>query len=128
MPGGCGEARKPESLERAHPVDLKRLHEVSGNDPDFVKTLIHIFLENTEQCLTTLERALERSDLEQIRLQAHTIRGACSNAGARDLSVLAETIENLTKDPCANFDSSLVTGLKEEFQKVRGFLLELARS
>ncbi len=128
MGDGRGEARGSGELHGAEPVDLGRLREVSGNDPDFVKTLIHIFLDNTEQCLDTLERALERSDLVQIRLQAHTIKGACSNAGARDLSALAETIENLTKEPGASFDPTLFRGLREEFQRVRGFLLELERS
>lgn len=81
------------SLELAANI-LERLREVSGEDIDFQKELVDLFLDELDKHFNTMKSSLERKDLSTLRKEAHAIKGASGNIGAVRLHDLSEEIQN----------------------------------
>jgi len=56
--------------------DLTYLKENISDDEDVIRDLIRIFLENTPQDLSNLNKAYEENDLEQVALTAHKMKSS----------------------------------------------------
>ncbi|NOZ77681.1 MAG: response regulator [Acidobacteria bacterium] len=94
------EVPAPQSLEKdqgAEPVDISRLELMSGNDVGFLKKIIFMFLDESESRLGALKHALEAADFETVHGEAHALKGAAGNLGAREVSEAAATLQQAAK-------------------------------
>lgn len=68
-----------------------------GEDADFIKSIIQIFVTNTPQTLELIEKAQQVDDMETLRQQVHKIKPHYSFFGARDLQVVMQQIEDIAR-------------------------------
>jgi HPt (histidine-containing phosphotransfer) domain-containing protein len=91
-PGPQGPAIAPENVEA--------LRELATDDNDNILTeLIDTFLENSTRILAEARDALSRRSMDLLGQAAHTLRGSCSNFGAKPLEDLSAQLEALTRSP-----------------------------
>jgi HPt (histidine-containing phosphotransfer) domain-containing protein len=108
--------------ERGPPVDLTRLLRTTGGDLQVELELLRIFVEQTEEKLSSVGAALAANDFAQIREDAHSIKGASANVGADRLRELAASLEGRMKNGEHARAEALVAEVAEEFAAVREYL------
>jgi signal transduction histidine kinase/CheY-like chemotaxis protein/HPt (histidine-containing phosphotransfer) domain-containing protein len=92
----AAEQAPPEqsAAEQAHPVfDRAELLERLGGREEMLGRFIEMFTRNVTGYLEALAAAIERGDGDQVRIQAHTIKGAAGNISARQVRETAATME-----------------------------------
>lgn len=70
-----------------------RIQETTGGDPEFLRELMDLYLEDAQERLRELHAALEAADAEAVARCAHKMKGASSNVGAERIERLAIRIE-----------------------------------
>ncbi len=105
-------------------VDLNRLKEVAGNDPVFEKELIHLFLEECELRLTSIQNALQQKNAEILHTEAHTLKGASGNIGAIGIQKLSEQMQVAASNKNLLQYSDLFKDLTNEIKIVRDILMK----
>jgi len=106
----------------APPVDVKQFHSVSGNDPEFERELIDLFLDQASKNLDALKAALARGDGEEIARLAHTLKGASANMGANRVRAAAFELEKAGKANALEAAQSLIDALGAEIHLAGEFL------
>jgi PAS domain S-box-containing protein len=96
---------------------LANLRELTGEDsPEILSELIGLFSASTPPLLSQAREALSNpSDLAVI---AHTIKGSCSNFGARAMEVLCFQLEQLDGEGGSAAAEKLVAAIEREFLNV----------
>jgi CheY-like chemotaxis protein/HPt (histidine-containing phosphotransfer) domain-containing protein len=74
-------------------IDLQRGIKQVGGNPDFYLKLLAKFVTNHGECIQQLNEMLERSELDDARRSAHTIKGVAGNIGAYELQQRATELE-----------------------------------
>ncbi|HEY3235181.1 MAG TPA: response regulator, partial [Polyangiaceae bacterium] len=122
---GRGKRRKPASAEQLRvPVDTSRLQALldDGGTREMIVELSQIFLSDVAERLATLALAAEPPNWEELRRQAHAVKGACGNFGAvRMADQASELLHSVEKRK----DSQLVSRIRElraELSRVQDFL------
>jgi len=107
-------------------IDLARLNEVTGGDPEFLLVLQQTFEDATASLSDRLEAALGGQDREAVRAIAHQLKGSSANLHATRAAELAGRLEQLA--PAAGFDAlhALAAELSRELAGVSGKLRQLA--
>src|SRR6185369_3037291 len=77
----------PEAIE-----NLRALN--PGDNDEFLREIIGIFLEDTPQRLTELDEGLGAGDASKFVRAAHSIKGSSANVGAAALRAAAEKLEH----------------------------------
>ena len=101
---------------------LKRL----DGDKELFNELLDIFLRDIPLRLERLKHALGGNDTRLATQQAHTVKGASANIGANAMRDAAFEIEMAARDNRLDMALSLVRRLKQEFEKFRSFLTDIA--
>ena len=117
LPPGHAGASAPAPPPELALLDEGRALEATGQDRKFLGELANLFVEVIGERLPTLIGAAELSDLEVVRLEAHSMRGAAANIGARRIEAAALELE----DACNQRDTAgfrraadrLIQALKE---------------
>ena len=84
--------------------DERRALDASGQDRQFLDELVSLFVQDIGVRMPTLIGAADLSDIEVVRLEAHSIRGAAANIGAKRIEVAALELE----DVCTRHDPAAV--------------------
>lgn len=77
---------KEEALERL------------SNNEGLLKKVVQAFLVDAPKILDALKDAVETQDTDNVRLQAHSIKGSAGNVGAQLLQHIAKTVEFAAKE------------------------------
>jgi|GEM_PF-2477313 len=64
-----------------------------GGDAELFMDLVRFFLDDAAELLARLESALEAKDVRTVEISAHSLKGLCSNFGARRAVAAAYAIE-----------------------------------
>ena len=84
--------------------DLSVLELLGDNDPEFIKTLINVFIESIPPDLDSLNQAADNQDWIMVSFMAHKIKSTIDNLGIETLKSSIRTLEA----------RSIVDGLSEE--------------
>jgi CheY-like chemotaxis protein/HPt (histidine-containing phosphotransfer) domain-containing protein len=107
----------PVPEETSLPVfDRAELLERIGGREEMLGRFIEMFTRNVAGYMTALLSAAERGDGEQLRIQAHTIKGAAGNISARRMRETAAAIEAHAREGLLNEASGLIAQLKDDLQ------------
>jgi HPt (histidine-containing phosphotransfer) domain-containing protein len=60
--------------------------------------LIEVFIEELQRLTAELQEGINRSDLDMVRMAAHSIKGMGGTIGLPEISVLGLEIETIAKD------------------------------
>ena len=77
--------------------DWQRLNQLAGEDPDFATELLAMFLQDAEESLARLDRAIEQRSLQAVEDLAHTLKGASANVGAGAILAVATQLEDTAR-------------------------------
>lgn len=101
------------------PVDFKPVHAASEGDLAFERELLDVFLTDCARRVKNLGAVASAGDVEALRREAHTIKGAGGNVGAHRLRDLAYQIEKLDMPDQRAQAQQLTEELRKEFERVR---------
>jgi two-component system, sensor histidine kinase and response regulator len=109
---------------------LKSLRELQEEgEPDVLKELIELFLEDLPPQFKALQEAEEREDAQSVERTAHTLKGSSSNLGAVRMAAICAELEEIGRSGDLATAPALISGLEAELGRVRAVLeRELSRS
>ena len=117
LPPGASAAAPEAATPAAALLDEKRALEAAGQDRQFLTELAVLFGQVIGDRLPTLIGAVDLGDIDAVRLEAHSMRGAAANIGARRAEsaalVLEEACNRSERAALRGAASSLVQALKE---------------
>jgi two-component system, sensor histidine kinase and response regulator len=122
QPGGAPRFA-PESGESAAEInavpifDAADLVERLGGREEMVARFLAMFTVATAGYLKALRQAVESGDLEQTRIQSHTIKGAAANISAWRMRELADALEALSREGAHEGAVDLLQGLEKGFSE-----------
>ena len=89
-----------------------------GGSDSILKQIIGVFQKEMKEEIVQLKKAIEKGDEEEIRLHAHTIKGACANMGSAKVQAIAKELELEAKEQTKE-------SLQEKFYALKKALEEL---
>ena len=69
-----------------------------ADDPDFVRSIVEMFVSNTPGTIASIKKALESDEMESVRQLAHKLKPHFSFFGAAGLQQTFQMIEDLAKE------------------------------
>jgi HPt (histidine-containing phosphotransfer) domain-containing protein len=102
----------PEAIE-----NLRALN--PGDNDEFLREIITIFLEDTPQRIAELDQSLATGDVPTFTRAAHSIKGSSSNLGTLRLREQAEKLEHGSRKEGLGAVGPDVATLKAEFANVQ---------
>lgn len=92
---------------------------------DFIGEMVAAFLDEGEQFLTDLSRALDKQDVDLFRRSAHSLKSNAATFGAMTLSDMAKELEMMAReDQLAKVDGKLAP-LSHAFAEASQMLKDL---
>jgi len=115
-----------EPLDAA--VDFERLRTVTGGDVELVRELVDTYVEDTEQRMCRLDQAIQSGVAAEVRIEAHSIKGASANMGADAVRDIAFRIEQMGAQESLDEASSALGQLRARFAVARDLFEKYADS
>jgi HPt (histidine-containing phosphotransfer) domain-containing protein len=95
------------------------LLDLLGGDAASVAEILGEFLEDVPRQLQALRAAFDDGELDAVRRQAHTVKGASANVGAEALRGAAYAVECAAAEGDAVAAAALADGVVREFERLR---------
>ena len=103
-------------------IDWEHLHQISDGNADFERELLHIFLEDTQQHLTSAKTALGTEDAIAVSRAAHHVKGSSSNVGLYEMQAIASTLEEQALNHDLTQGTLLISQISEMLETLKQFL------
>jgi HPt (histidine-containing phosphotransfer) domain-containing protein len=97
--------------------DRDELLERLGGREEMLGRFIDMFNRNVAGYMEALIKAVEQGDGEQVRIQAHTIKGAAANISARRVRETATAMETHAREGRIDDAAALMQQLKDDVEK-----------
>jgi CheY-like chemotaxis protein len=104
------------------PVDMSRLLDFTDGDPDNLRELVTLYLDQTKEQLDQLAAAVEAGTAQEVRRLAHSCAGASATCGVRRLVSLLRELERQGFEGQLTNAAELSAEAAKEFQRIRLFL------
>lgn len=101
------------------PVDLEALAALKDIMEDEFTSLVQTYLTDAQTRIALLHELLAAQDLDEIRKNAHSLKGSSSNLGASLLTDLCFQVEQQSKENQAEGLDVLLKQVSEEFTLVK---------
>jgi signal transduction histidine kinase/CheY-like chemotaxis protein len=120
----AGETIREEAVHPPDPIDWAGLGDILGSsDPADLRDVAGFFAESFGSLLEAVREAIDRGDPAQVRVAAHTAKGAARNGAAPKLAELMAALEQDAKSGKANRDLiALADAADSEFARLRHWL------
>jgi HPt (histidine-containing phosphotransfer) domain-containing protein len=112
----------PEEI--SPPVDLKRLHQAMGDDPDEVADIIGVYLEQMSASLARLVAAVESGDADEVESIAHNCVGVSATCGMSAVVGPLRELERMGREKQLAGAGRVGAQVGREYERVRLFLQE----
>jgi len=109
-----------EISEPSRIVDWESAFETVGGDRELLADLIKVFLKDRDAWVGRIQKAIEEEKPEEVRLNAHSIRGALTHLGAKEPAKLAGKLEQIGADGDLARDRKEVVEAFEELKNSLG--------
>lgn len=93
-----------------------------GGDRDLLQEIVNVFVGDAPVQIRILEQALENKDVRTLADQAHTLKGAASNAGAPRLREAVLRLEQATKSGELAYAPHLLQVVRAEYRQYESSL------
>jgi len=103
-------------------LDMEQLNELKEVLEDEFQVLINTYLIDAQLRLKLIEEGLDTKNYEQVRLAAHSLKGASANIGALILAQLCEQLEHYCKIGHNTSLSALFKNSTDEFDIIKSLL------
>lgn len=105
------------------PVDLEALAALKDIMEDEFTALVETYLADAQARVLLLHELLSQNDLDEIRKNAHSLKGSSSNLGASLLTDLCFQVEQQSKNNQSDGLNTLLLQIDEEFLLVKEALV-----
>ena len=119
-----GKIKKEQSASPVPVFKKELLAERLMGDENILKEILDIFIEESAMQIESLKGHIEKKDLEKIKMQAHTIKGASANIGGEVLRRTAFEMEEAAGQQDFDKIASLMPELEEQYVALRKVLEE----
>jgi HPt (histidine-containing phosphotransfer) domain-containing protein len=109
----------PEVFDQEHALSA------TGDDPELLREIVGLFLEDCPRMIEDLEHAADAADAGALRRAAHTLKGSVAVLGARALAAVAREIEELARAGDLEAAEGAVARAREEERRLRPVLERL---
>jgi HPt (histidine-containing phosphotransfer) domain-containing protein len=109
-------------MDAETPVDLSRLEEIAGDDPEFIDELLDTFVESTRELMTPLRAGVAARDAGAIERESHRLKGSSANIGAIVLQARSFELEQLGRAGSVDGAEEILAAIEAEFGRVEAFL------
>lgn len=116
-----GEVISPEVVA---PVDLNRLYESMGQEPEELFDILGIYLDQMSHSLKRLDAAIESEDAGEIDLIAHNCCGVSANCGMTAVVAPLRELERMGRENCLQGSKVIGAQVSSEFERIKVFLNE----
>jgi two-component system sensor histidine kinase/response regulator len=116
--GESGTSQSPSDF----PIDLKAALERFDGDREFLQEMLREFLACASGQLKTLKKAAESGDAGLIEREAHSIKGAAGNLGAKAIADVSLKLELLGRKSELSAAGEVVARLKTEFKRLEKYV------
>ncbi len=99
-------------------LDYSYLESLFDGDKNVVENVVSSFKETCEKSLLSLKESIKSNDLDEIKIIAHTLKGAAGNIGATKIMEISKRIENKAKE-------ENVETIKESIKKLENYIKEI---
>lgn len=99
--------------------------EATCDDPELLREIVGIFLEDCPRMVEEIGRALSAADAEGVRRAAHTLKGSVSVLGAMALAAAAKKIEESARAGDLDTAADAFARVEEEAKRLVPVLEEL---
>jgi len=106
------------------PVDLNRLYESMGEQPEELFEILGIYLDQMSDSLKRLDVAIESGDAGEIDLIAHNCCGVSANCGMTAVVAPLRELERMGRENCLQGSKVLGVQVSSEFARIKSFLKE----
>jgi HPt (histidine-containing phosphotransfer) domain-containing protein len=113
---------KAEAPQTEPPVDMDRLLDFTDGDPENLRELATLYLEQTSGQLEQLRAAAQTANASEVRRLAHSCAGASATCGMRHLVPLLRELERMGFEAQLDGAIGLCAAALEEFGRIRSFL------
>jgi two-component system sensor histidine kinase/response regulator len=119
-------APEPAALAQIEPgpVDLDHLNELVGNDPEVMRDVVTLYVNETERQLQALEAAFAAGAAGEVALIAHKILGGSSTCGMVAIGRPLAELERRGYDNDLSGAADLIADARQEFHCIKAFLKE----
>jgi HPt (histidine-containing phosphotransfer) domain-containing protein len=98
------------------------LLDFTDGDPDNLRELVTLYLDQTGQQVWQLEAAVQANSAQEVRRVAHSCAGASATCGMRRLVLLLRELERQGFEGRLTNANQLSHQVGEEFERIRHFL------
>jgi len=88
-------------------------------DEDLVREVLELFLTSVPGQIQNVKTLLEAGDASGVQIQAHAIKGACSNVGGERLRAAALKIEDAARAKDLNIVGSYLAEMELHYKSLR---------
>jgi PAS domain S-box-containing protein len=106
------------------PAALAEIRALETGGEDFLGPLIDTYLRESIELIAKLKEMVPEGNAEEIRRQAHKIKGSAANLGARCLADLCLQMETACREGRLEDTAGLAEQIEREFGRVTSSLLE----
>lgn len=107
---------------KEHPMDISQLKSMVGDDDDVIRELLETFLSSGHETIDELESAINSGVVENVKLKAHSLKGASANYGADTLHRVCSHMEDAATNNDLSEIPRMFLDLKRKFTDVEGFI------
>ena len=104
-------------------IDLQAIENLRalnpGDEDEFLREIVQIFLTDTPQRITELEQSLTARDVPKFARAAHSVKGSSANLGAMALRSVAEKLEHHSRQAGLDGAPPLLIELKVQFAQAQ---------
>jgi two-component system sensor histidine kinase/response regulator len=112
---------EPTCGEYAESIDLETALRRFGGDKEFFKEMLEEFFNYAPKQLEKLVEAIETGDAKMVEREAHSIKGAAGNLGAKTFADLALQLEILGRTKDLAKAKELIGNLQTELNRVKDY-------
>ena len=103
------------------PVDLQRLRDVCGHDPDTIRKIADLYLEQGAELLPAMETAIRNNDAKDLGSIAHRFRGASLSCGSNSIVPFLNELEQMGNSGNLETASAVYEKASSQFDRIRSF-------
>jgi HPt (histidine-containing phosphotransfer) domain-containing protein len=104
------------------PVDMVRLHEALGDEPDELFEILDLYLSQMVQSLAELEQAISAGNAAAVNMIAHNCAGTSANCGMMAVVESLRGLEAAGREGGLDNAPSLLSEAKSQFERIELFL------
>jgi CheY-like chemotaxis protein/HPt (histidine-containing phosphotransfer) domain-containing protein len=108
---------KPQPIDPEAISSFRDLDDLTGDD--LLGKLIDVFLDNSPKVLAEARAALAAHASPQLARAAHSLKGSCSNFGAKRLRAACERLEEFANRGVLEGAEELLKAVEQEYSSVR---------